>query len=100
MVKEKEMLVTDMDPEELFYAYSNPEVQACVIEWVANLKGYERFDDETFLSEAVATSIRLKELLPFDEVILDGKREGSPSAIIMVTALHLLELGLIPPYEK
>lgn len=94
------MLVTDMDPDELFEAYSNPEVQACVIEWVANLKGYERFDDEAFLTEAVATAARLKELLPFDEVMLDGRRDKSPSAIIMVTALHLLELGLIPPYEK
>ena len=94
------MLVTDMDPEELFEAYSNPQVQACVIEWVANLKGYERFNDETFLIEAIETAARLKDFLPFDEVMLDGRRDKSPSAIIMVTALDLLELGLIPPYEK
>ena len=94
------MLITDVDPQILLRAYENPKLQAKAINWVANIKGFERFDDEAFLTQAVATAKSAMKDIPFDEVVVDGESENNPSAILMVVALSMVKLGLIPSYEK
>jgi len=86
----------DVDPKVLLDFYEDPNTQSEAVHYISYIKRYEKVQDGDLLVEANSIALNMVDKIPYGEVTLDGKVTNSPNEVMLVTCLHLSELGMIP----
>jgi len=94
------MKITEAKLDEILRAYNDPNLQQAAVEFVGLLKKFDKTEDDNYIYLMDDVANRVKDKIPYDEVMFNDSWTTEPSFVLMATVMKMIRLDYLPSLKK